>query len=135
MQGQVSDLDRARARMQRRPDNLQQLRPDILAILNAAHDGGRWTSVAYFASEAEARQRESQEPPPDFTELMKDGDAQRPRDHVLRPPSGLGRLTAVRGASVNDRPELTYTVGVITTRPLTGAAAISPAGSTKQAAP
>lgn len=53
-----------------RPDNFEQLRPDILAILTVGHPCGRWTTVAYFTSEAEARQRESEEPPPEFTETM-----------------------------------------------------------------
>src|SRR3954452_24624860 len=72
MQGRVSDLVRARALMQRRPDNFKQIRPDILATLNLAHQDGRWTSVAYFTSEAEARERESQERPPEFVEMMKE---------------------------------------------------------------
>jgi len=70
MQGQVSDLDRARTVMQRRPDNFEQLRPDIVAMLDLAHQDGRWTSVIYFTSEAEARQRESQDPPPEFAAMM-----------------------------------------------------------------
>lgn len=72
MQGRVSDLARVRALMQRRPDSFRELRPDILAILNLGHEDGRWTSVAYFTSEAEARQRESQERPPEFAEMMKE---------------------------------------------------------------
>ena len=70
MQGQVSDLDRARTVMLRRPDNFEQLRPDILAMLDLGHQDGRWTSVIYFTSEAEARQRESQDPPPEFAAMM-----------------------------------------------------------------
>jgi len=70
MQGQVSDLDRARTVMQGRPDNFEQLRPDIVAMLDLAHQDGRWTSVIYFTSEAEARQRESQDPPPEFAAMM-----------------------------------------------------------------
>jgi len=72
MQGQVSDLARARALMQQRPDNFHEVRPDILAILSLGHQDGRWTSVAYFTSEAEARQRENQERPPEFAEMMKE---------------------------------------------------------------
>lgn len=72
MQGQVRDPERARALSQRRPDNFEQIRPDILAILSLTHQDGRWTSVAYFTSEAEARERESQEPPPEFVETMKE---------------------------------------------------------------
>ena len=70
MQGQVSDLDRARTVMQRRPDNFEQIRPDIVAMLDLGHQDGRWTSVIYFTSEAEARQRESQDPPPEFAAMM-----------------------------------------------------------------
>jgi len=72
MQGRVTDLARARALMQRRPDSFSQIRPDILATLNMAHQDGRWTSVAYFTSEAEARERESQERPPEFADMMKE---------------------------------------------------------------
>jgi len=72
MQGQVSDLDRARDLMQRRPDNFEQLRPDILAILDLGHEEGRWTSVVYFTSEADARQQESQDPPPEFVAMMQE---------------------------------------------------------------
>jgi len=70
IQGEVSDSERAKALMRSRPENFEQLRPDILAILTAGHRGGRWTSVAYFTSESEARQREAAEPPPEFTEMM-----------------------------------------------------------------
>jgi hypothetical protein len=72
MQGQVTDLERAKALSQQRPDNFRQIRPDILAVLSLGHQDGRWTSVAYFTSEAEARQRESQERPPEFAEMMKE---------------------------------------------------------------
>jgi len=69
MQGEVSDPRRARELMRSRPDNFEQLRPDILAILSAGHPGGRWTTIAYFTSEAEARRREAEEPP-EFVDMM-----------------------------------------------------------------
>ena len=72
MEGQVSDLERARTIMRRRPDNFGQIRPDILAILNLGHPDGRWTSVVYFTSEADARQRESQDLPPEFAAMMQE---------------------------------------------------------------
>lgn len=72
MRGQVTDLERATTLMRRRPDNFTEIRPDILGLLGIAHTDGRWTSVAYFTSEAEARQRESQEPPPDFVAMMEE---------------------------------------------------------------
>lgn len=70
MQGRVTDLERALTLMQQRPDNLHEIRPDILGLLSIGHTDGRWTSVAYFTSEAEARRHESQEPPPDFVAMM-----------------------------------------------------------------
>jgi hypothetical protein len=70
MQGRVSDLARVRALMRQRPSNFDELRPDILAILNLSHQDGRWTSVAYFTSEADARERERGERPPEFAEMM-----------------------------------------------------------------
>ena len=70
MQGQVTDLARALTLMKQRPDNFSEIRPDVLELLGIAHTDGRWTSVAYFTSEAEARRHESQEPPPDFVAMM-----------------------------------------------------------------
>ena len=70
MRGRVSDPDRAMALIRRRPDKFGEMRPDILALLTMAHGEGRWTTVAYFTSETEARERESQEPPPEFVAMM-----------------------------------------------------------------
>src|SRR3954462_8333066 len=39
-QGQVTDLARVKELMRRRPDNFSQVRPDILAILDIAHQDG-----------------------------------------------------------------------------------------------
>jgi hypothetical protein len=72
MQGRVSDVKRAWALSRQRPDNMRELRPDILATLTMSHDDGRWSSVAYFTSEADARQGESKEPPPEMLEAMKE---------------------------------------------------------------
>lgn len=70
--GRVTDLERATTLMRRRPDDFTEIRPDILALLGIAHTDGRWTSVAYFTSEAEARERESQDPPPEYVEMMSE---------------------------------------------------------------
>jgi hypothetical protein len=72
MQGQSTDLERLKALLRERPDNFSDIRPDILAILNLSHEDGRWTSVAYFTSEAEARRRESGERPPEFAAMMEE---------------------------------------------------------------
>lgn len=72
VQGTVTDPARAHAVMSARPANFDEIRPDILAVLQLTHDAGRWTTVAYFTSEAEARERESGEQPPEFTAMMQE---------------------------------------------------------------
>jgi len=101
MQGQVTDLARARELMRERPDNFSQVRPDILALLDLAHQDGRWTTVAYFTSEAEARERESQDPPPEFAEMMKELMALsvgEPTYHDLRQVWFYSPESAARGS-------------------------------------
>jgi hypothetical protein len=39
------------------------------------HDGGEWTMVMYFTSEAEAREGERKEPPPELKAQMQEMDA------------------------------------------------------------
>jgi len=71
MAGQVTDPVRAREVMgQFSQGAMAQLRPDILGALTIGHDEGRWTRVLYFTSEAEAREGERQEPPPEFAAMM-----------------------------------------------------------------
>ena len=76
MTGQTSDPARAREIMDRLPrEAMAQARPEMLASMRIGHDDGRWTQVLYFTSEAEAREGERKEPPPEFTavrdELMR----------------------------------------------------------------
>ena len=70
MQGRVSDPERARAIRAREPEGIERMRPDILGMLDVAHEDGRWTSVVYFTSEAEARAREGEQMPPEVAEMM-----------------------------------------------------------------
>ena len=72
MRGRASDLERARELRRNVPADLSALRPELLAILDLAHDDGRWTTVAYFTSEADARKGEAQEPPREFAEMMRE---------------------------------------------------------------
>jgi len=72
MQGRVSDPERARAIRAREPEGLAQLRPDILGMIDLAHEEGRWTTLVYFTSEAEAREREGDEMPAELVELMQE---------------------------------------------------------------
>ena len=50
-------------------------RPDILGSVSIGHDEGEWTMAIYFTSEAEAREGEKKEPPPDMAAMMKEMDA------------------------------------------------------------
>lgn len=75
MRGQMSDPARAREMMQQDPDVWQNFRPDILGSVTAVHEGGRYTSVLYFTSEAEAREGESKEPPAEMQEAMKEAES------------------------------------------------------------
>ena len=49
---------------------MAEARPDVLASVLIGHDEGRWTQVIYFTSEAEARESERREPPPEFRAMM-----------------------------------------------------------------
>jgi hypothetical protein len=73
MQGRTSDPARARALMTQLPlEALKDVRPEILGSVLIGHDQGRWTQVIYFTSEAEARQGERLEPPPEWQATMEE---------------------------------------------------------------
>lgn len=63
IQGQSSDPQRAREVMSENPEEFASFRPDVLGSLAAQHEGGRYTAVIYFTSEAEAREGEQKEMP------------------------------------------------------------------------
>jgi hypothetical protein len=75
MQGRTKDPDRARELMNDDAIDWQTLRPDILGSLNVEHEGGAWTMALYFTSEAEAREGERKEPPPELEVAMKEMDS------------------------------------------------------------
>lgn len=71
MQGRVTDMARVRDLMaQMPPEESAAFRPDILGSVSIAHAGGEWTQVIYFTSEAEAREGERKEPPPEMQAAM-----------------------------------------------------------------
>jgi hypothetical protein len=71
MQGQVTDPTRAKELMAGMPqDAMADFRPDILGTVMISHENGRWTQVIYFTSEAEAREGERKEPPPEWQTTM-----------------------------------------------------------------
>jgi hypothetical protein len=45
-------------------------RPDLLGVFRVWTVPDRWTDVAYFTSEAEAREGEKKDPPPELAEQM-----------------------------------------------------------------
>ena len=69
MQGRA-DKEQLRA-LDRRFDELAP-RPDLLGGLRVWHGDGQFVEAAYFSSEAEAREQESAEPPPEVAQLLED---------------------------------------------------------------
>jgi hypothetical protein len=63
MQGRSSDPERAKQLMDQDADKWAALRPDMVGSLSIGHDGGGYTMVMYFTSEAEAREGERKEVP------------------------------------------------------------------------
>jgi hypothetical protein len=47
-------------------------RPDILGSLGIGHENGEYTAVLYFTSEAEAREGERKEAPPELQQQMEE---------------------------------------------------------------
>jgi hypothetical protein len=73
MQGQVTDPQRAKELMAQFPqDDMARFRPEILGSVMIGHEDGGWTQVLYFTSEAEAREGERKEPPPEWQTTMEE---------------------------------------------------------------
>jgi hypothetical protein len=47
-------------------------RPDVLGSVVVGHQDGAWTQVMYFTSEAEAREGERKETPPELQDAMEE---------------------------------------------------------------
>ncbi len=72
IQGRSNDPARARELMQDNPDTWAKLRPDVLGSVGAMHDEGAYTAVLYFTNEAEAREGERKEMPPEMQAQMEE---------------------------------------------------------------
>jgi hypothetical protein len=72
MQGRGSDPERARQLMAQDSDKWADLRPDVIGSVAVGHDGGAYTMVMYFTSEAEAREGERKELPPELAAQMEE---------------------------------------------------------------
>ena len=72
MQGRGSDPERAKQLMAQDADKWAQLRPDVIGSVTIGHDEGAYTMVMYFTSEAEAREVEHKELPPELQAQMEE---------------------------------------------------------------
>ena len=72
MQGRGSDPERARELMAQDSDKWADFRPDVIGSVAVGHDGGAYTMALYFTSEAEAREGEQKEPPPELAAQMEE---------------------------------------------------------------
>ena len=72
MQGRTSDPARARQLMTQDPEIGATFRPDVIGSVEALHDGGAYTMVLYFTSEAEAREGERKEVPLELRATMEE---------------------------------------------------------------
>jgi hypothetical protein len=72
MQGRTSDPQRARDLMANDPTDWATFRPDIVGTVWLAHEDDAWTMAIYFTSEAEAREGEKKEAPPEVQQRMEE---------------------------------------------------------------
>ena len=75
MQGRGSDPERAKQLMAQNGDRWAEHRPDGLGSVLIGHEQGAYTMVMYFTSEAEAREGERKELPPDLQAQMEEMNA------------------------------------------------------------
>jgi hypothetical protein len=72
MQGRSSDPSRARQLMDQDADKWAAFRPDMLGSVAIGHEDDSYTMVMYFTSEAEAREAERKEIPPELQAQMEE---------------------------------------------------------------
>src|SRR3712207_5779242 len=67
VQGRVTDRERARELFAQLPtEAMARFRPEVLGSVMINHEPDRWAQVIYFTSEAEAREGERKEVPPEL---------------------------------------------------------------------
>jgi hypothetical protein len=72
MQGRGTDPDRAKELMAQDSDKWAAFRPDVIGSVAVGHDGGAYTMVMYFTSEADAREGERKEIPAELQAQMEE---------------------------------------------------------------
>ena len=70
IQGRGSDPDRARELMSQDSDEWAKFRSDVIGSVAVGYEGGAYTMAMYFTSEADAREGERKEPPPNLKAQM-----------------------------------------------------------------
>jgi hypothetical protein len=75
IQGRGTDPDRAREMISEGSERWAEFRPDILGSLATQYGEGEYTMALWFTSEAEAREGERKEPPPDMKAQMDEMNA------------------------------------------------------------
>jgi hypothetical protein len=75
MQGRSSDPAKARELMSEDSPEWAAFRPEIIGSVAVEHDGDAYTMAIYFTSEAEAREGERKEPPPELKAQMEEMNA------------------------------------------------------------
>jgi hypothetical protein len=70
MEGRGTDPDRAKELMGQHRDEWAEFRPDVIGSVAIGHEGGGFTMAMYFTSEAEAREGERKQPPPELAAEM-----------------------------------------------------------------
>ncbi len=70
MQGRGTNPERAKELMVTDSDKWAEFRPEMIGSVAVGHDDGRYTMVLYFTSEAEAREGERKEVPPELQANM-----------------------------------------------------------------
>ena len=74
IQGRSTDSARARELMTSNSPEWASFRPDVLGSITVDHGDGGWTTAVYFTSEAEAREGERKEQPPEMQATMAELD-------------------------------------------------------------
>ena len=109
MQGRVTDRQRARELVARfSSEDMAEVRPDILGSVMITFEPDRWAQVIYFTSEAEAREGERREMPPEMQAVMDELMALSPeppdfidlrRPLLQKPPAAGADLPGPRGSA------------------------------------
>jgi len=58
--------------MAQNPEEMAAARPDVLGSVYLTHEDDGWTMAIYFTSEAEAREGEKKEMPPEMAAVMEE---------------------------------------------------------------